>query len=200
MRSAISITPRFIPCNSSPAPGNINNRKKSTIECTVVSDCPTPTVSSNIRSNPAASHSNIVSRDVRAIPPRFPDAGLGRINTRSCVAISGIRVLSPKILPRDRLLDGSTANTAIFSPRSSHRRPIASINVLFPTPGTPVIPILIDLPVCGINASSTARPNCLRSGFVLSTSVIARAKSVRFPASTPSFNSSNVYDLPVFRW
>ena len=36
--SAISIIPLLMPCNSSPAPASIRSKKKSTIECTVVSD------------------------------------------------------------------------------------------------------------------------------------------------------------------
>ena len=39
---------------------------------------------------------------------------------------------------------GSTAKTATFFPMEVKYFPNASINVLFPTPGTPVIPILID--------------------------------------------------------
>jgi len=48
---------------------------RSTIECTAVSDWPTPTVSMKITSKPAASHNTIVSRVLRATPPREPAAG-----------------------------------------------------------------------------------------------------------------------------
>ena len=47
MPSIISMMPRLIPCNSSPAPASISSRKKSVIERTAVSDCPTPTVSTS---------------------------------------------------------------------------------------------------------------------------------------------------------
>ena len=39
-----------MPCSSSPVPANWISRKKSTIECTAVSLCPTPTVSTKILS------------------------------------------------------------------------------------------------------------------------------------------------------
>lgn len=49
--------------------GKLDEQKKSTIECTAVSLCPTPTVSTKIVSNPAASHKMMVSRVFRATPP-----------------------------------------------------------------------------------------------------------------------------------
>jgi len=58
-----------------------------------------------------------------------------------------ILVLSPKILPPVFLLLGSIAKTAIFLFLLSIKKvPKDSIKVLFPTPGTPVIPILTELP------------------------------------------------------
>ena len=75
--SAISIIPRFIPCSSSPAPASINSKKKSTIPCTAISDCPTPTVSISIVLYPAASHNIIVSLVFLATPPNEPLAGDG---------------------------------------------------------------------------------------------------------------------------
>tara|TARA_B100001175_G_C19510746_1_gene643707 strand:- start:2738 stop:2905 length:168 start_codon:yes stop_codon:yes gene_type:complete len=41
------------------------------------------------------------------------------------------------------LLDGSIVRTAILTPRLLKKFPNASMNVLFPAPGTPVIPILM---------------------------------------------------------
>ena len=143
--SAISIIPRFIPCNSSPAPANFNNKKKSTIECTTVSDCPTPTVSIIIVSNPAASHKIILSRVFWATPPKEVPEGEGLIKAFSSVTRASILVLSPKIEPLFTELLGSTANTATFLPCAVKYLPKVSIKVLFPTPGTPVIPILTDL-------------------------------------------------------
>ena len=55
--------------------------KRSTIEWTAVSDCPTPTVSMKMTSKPAASHSTIVSRVLRATPPSDPAEGEGRMKT-----------------------------------------------------------------------------------------------------------------------
>ena len=60
------------------------SRKKSTIEWQAVSLCPTPTVSTKILSNPAASHSMMVSRVLRATPPSEPAVGLGRMNESGC--------------------------------------------------------------------------------------------------------------------
>ena len=60
-----------------------------------------------------------------------------------------MRVLSPKILPPVDELDGSIAKTATFLPFPTKVVPNDSINVLFPTPGTPVIPIRIEFPANG---------------------------------------------------
>ncbi len=98
--SAISTIPRLIPCNSSPPPGAMSNKNRSTIECTAISDCPTPTVSIIIVSKPAASHKIIDSRVLRATPPNDVPAGEGRIKAFSIEDNCSIRVLSPKILPR----------------------------------------------------------------------------------------------------
>ena len=97
--SAISIIPRLIPCSSSPAPEINISRNISTIECTAVSLCPTPTVSINTTSYPAASHSTIVSRVLRATPPSDPAEGEGLINAFGSTPSFSIRVLSPRILP-----------------------------------------------------------------------------------------------------
>ena len=60
-----------------------------------------------------------------------------------CALSLFIRVLSPKILPCVFPLLGSILSTAIvLSGSSNNRVPIASINVLLPAPGVPVIPIL----------------------------------------------------------
>ena len=60
-----------------------------------------------------------------------------------------MRVLSPRIDPPERVLDGSMASTATRWPRARRRIPIASTKVLLPTPGTPVIPTRRALPVAG---------------------------------------------------
>ena len=46
---------------------------------TATSDWPTPTVSTRITSNPAASSSTMVSRVALATPPSVPDVGDGRM-------------------------------------------------------------------------------------------------------------------------
>ena len=61
-----------------------------------------------------------------------------------------MRVLSPRMLPPEIGLDGSTLSTATRSPRSRTRcMPSASMKVLLPTPGTPVMPTRRDRPACG---------------------------------------------------
>ena len=49
------------------------------MSATTVSDWPTPTVSTMITSKPAASHSSMASRVLRATPPSVPPEGEGRI-------------------------------------------------------------------------------------------------------------------------
>ena len=110
--SANSIIPLFIPCSSSPAPGRINKRKKSTNAFTWVSDCPTPTVSTNIISNPAFSQSKIVSYDWLATPPSSPFEGVGLMYTLGRLLSCSILVLSPRILPPVNEELGSIAKTA----------------------------------------------------------------------------------------
>jgi hypothetical protein len=154
--SAISIIPRLIPCNSSPAPANFSNKKKSTIECTAISLCPTPTVSIKIVLKPAASHKMMVSRVFCATPPKDSPLGEGRIYAFGSFTNSSIRVLSPKILPLLIELLGSMAKTATLFPFWVKYFPKASIKVLFPTPGTPVIPILTDLFAKGKHCSIMA--------------------------------------------
>ena len=78
-RSQRSMTPFLMPCNSSPAPAICRRRKRSTIERTVISLCPTPTVSTKTTSKPAASQTMIVSRLFRATPHKTPPDGDGRM-------------------------------------------------------------------------------------------------------------------------
>ena len=87
----------------------------------------------------------MVSLLFRATPPSDVPEGEGRIKALSSFTKSSILVLSPKIEPLLKLLLGSTAKTAIFLPCDVKKVPKVSIKVLFPTPGTPVIPILTDV-------------------------------------------------------
>src|SRR5262249_16259528 len=74
--SASSMIPRLMPWSSSPAPGAMTRRKRSTMPATATSDWPTPTVSTITTSKPAASHRSIASR-VRRRPPPGGGAGGG---------------------------------------------------------------------------------------------------------------------------
>ena len=118
----------------------MSTRKKSTIDATAVSDWPIPTVSTSTTSWPAASSTTMDSRVVRVTPPRVPVLGEGRTKAESSLARRGIRVLSPRMLPPERVLVGSTASTATRRPAPVSLVPSASMKVLFPTPGTPVTP------------------------------------------------------------
>ena len=147
--SAISIMPRLMPCNSSPAPEIWSIMNISTIECTAVSDCPTPTVSMKMTSNPAASHRMIVSRVLRATPPSDPAEGEGRMKTLGLDEMLSMRVLSPRIEPPLRSELGSMASTASLCLSEVTILPTASMKVDFPAPGTPVMPMRTDFPACG---------------------------------------------------
>ncbi len=198
--SIISMMPRLMPCSSSPAPASINNKKKSDIERTAVSDCPTPTVSINTLRKPAASHNRIVSRVRRATPPRCPPDGEGRMNACGSADKCSIRVLSPRMLPPEIGLDGSTVRTARRSPRSWITCiPSASMKVLLPTPGTPVMPTRRDFPVCGRIESSNRAARSASAGRRLSISVMARARTTRSPARTPSTYCSSDSRRPPAR-
>ena len=92
-----------------------------------------------------------------------------------------MRVLSPRIEPPLRVLDGSTASTATRWPASTRCRPSASMNVDLPAPGAPLMPTRIAPPVAGSSASSSATASSRWSARVDSTSVIARASARRSP-------------------
>jgi hypothetical protein len=67
-----------------------------------------------------------------------------------------MRVLSPKMLPFERSLEGSMASTASLFPLLIRCMPKASMEVLFPAPGTPVIPTRMEFPECGKHFSMMA--------------------------------------------
>ena len=98
----------------------------------------------------------MVSRVFRATPPSVSPEADGRMKAFSSFTNSSMRVLSPKILPCEIVLLGSTARTATFFPKPVRYFPKASIKVLFPTPGTPVIPIRTDLLAYGKQAVITS--------------------------------------------
>src|SRR5205809_746502 len=102
----------------------------------------------------------------------------------------GMRVLSPRMLPPESALEGSTAITATFFPRPIRWSPNASMNVLFPTPGTPLTPTRAARPVAGRRSSRSRCASRWWSARVLSTSVIAFASARRSPARTRSASDS----------
>ena len=152
------------------------------MSATAASDWPTPTVSTITRSKPAASQAIIASRVRRATPPRVPPAGEARTKLFSLRASSGIRILSPRIEPPDRSLEGSIASTASRRPAAMARVPKASMKVDLPTPGAPEMPSLTALPACGSNAWSNASAGSRSSSRVDSMRVIAAASARRSPA------------------
>src|SRR5439155_1145878 len=91
----------------------------------------------------------------RVTPPNEPADGLGRMNAPDAVASRGMRVLSPRMLPPESALDGSTASTATRFPSPIRWSPSASMNVLLPTPGTPLTPTRTAPPVCGRRSPSS---------------------------------------------
>src|ERR1700687_2452462 len=93
-----------------------------------------------------------------------------------------MRVLSPRIEPPVRTEEGSTASTATRLPRSVRNVPSASMVVDLPTPGAPVIPTRIALPVKGNKTRNNSCASARCAGFFDSTSVIARASAARSPA------------------
>ena len=66
-----------------------------------------------------------------------------------------MRVLSPRIDPPLRRLDGSTASTAMSCPCPMTWRPSASMKVDLPAPGVPEMPRRTALPVAGSSRSSS---------------------------------------------
>ena len=82
----------------------------------------------------------------------------------SDVASCAIRVLSPRIEPPVRVDDGSTASTATLWPWAVRKVPSVSMVVDLPTPGAPVMPTRIALPVCGSSSCTSWCACCLMVG------------------------------------
>src|SRR4051794_4661365 len=108
-----------------------------------------------------------------------------------------MRVLSPRIEPPVRPLDGSTASTATRWPAAVSMVPKASMKVLLPTPGTPVTPTRCAPPACGSTAWRTAWARAWCSGRALSTSVMARERRGRAPLRTPGPSAGGSGALPL---
>ena len=101
-----------------------------------------------------------------------------------------MRVLSPRMEPPDSAEEGSTARTATRCPASMSRLPRLSINVDLPTPGTPEIPRRIEPPEKGVRSSSRRLAGSRSSGWLDSTSVIARPSARRSPDRSSLASSS----------
>jgi len=82
-----------------------------------------------------------------------------------------MRVLSPRIDPPVRELDGSIASTATRCPASTTWRPRASMRVDFPAPGAPEMPMRIAPPVWGMTSVRRASAASRSSARVDSTRV-----------------------------
>ena len=97
-----------------------------------------------------------------------------------------MRVLSPRMEPLVTELVGSTVSTATLWPASQSILPKASIMVLLPAPGTPVMPMRKALPVLGRSRCSTRWALAKWRGLLLSIRVMARDRVMRSPLATPS--------------
>ena len=96
-----------------------------------------------------------------------------------------MRVLSPRMEPPETVDEGSTASTATRCPRSIRYTPNDSMNVLLPTPGTPLTPMRSACPVRGSKAVSNSSPWARWSARVDSSSVIALAVARRRRIASP---------------
>ena len=76
------------------------------------------------------------------------------MNASGAWASACMRVLSPRIEPPLRWLEGSTASTAILWPCAITCRPKASMKVDLPAPGVPEMPSRIAWPVLGSRRAS----------------------------------------------
>ena len=128
---------------------------------TVISDWPTPTVSTSTTSKPLASRTVIDCMVARATPPSVPAVGDGRMYASGLVESLAMRVLSPSTDPPVRMLDGSTASTPTLWPSETSHDPSASMKVDLPTPGTPEMPTRTAPPApilcAAVKASSSSR-------------------------------------------
>jgi hypothetical protein len=104
--------------------------------------CPTPTVSTRITSQPAASSTRSACGVVHARPPRWPREAIERMYTSRSSAWSCIRTRSPRRAPPEKGDDGSTASTPTRFPAARSWPTNAEVDVDLPTPGEPVMPTI----------------------------------------------------------
>src|SRR5437773_1190678 len=190
--SAISSRPAFITCTASPASGTRTTTVVSARRITSSSVCPTPTVSTRMRSMPKASRRRITSRVARATPPWLPRLARLRMNTPGSRKWACMRMRSPSTAPPLKGLVGSTATTPTRWPAARSRAVMRSLSVDFPAPGGPVTPITCARPVCGWSRLMSAG----RPGARFSTSVIRRARATRSPPSMRSMSCCSLTREP----
>ena len=144
--SAISITPALKACTASPAAGVRMSTVVSATRAMSTSLCPTPTVSTKMRSNPKASNRARVATVAPARPPRAPRLASERMYTPWSWWWRIMRMRSPRMAPPVKGLLGSTASTATRSPRLRASSISRSVRVLLPAPGLPVRPTTLAWP------------------------------------------------------
>ena len=149
MMSGISITPALSAWIESPEPGISTSTIESAWSITSTSAWPTPTVSRNTSSLPAASISSAACSAASASPPSAPRVAIERMNTPGSRKCSDSRIRSPSSAPPRNGELGSIDSTATVRSRSRWRRISAPISVDLPAPGGPVKPTTEALPVCG---------------------------------------------------
>ena len=116
---------------------------------TSTSAWPTPTVSRNTSSLPAASISSAACSAASLSPPSAPRLAIERMKTPASRKCSVSRMRSPSSAPWVKGDDGSMESTA--TSRSCSRRSLvsAAMSVDLPAPGAPVSPTIAARPVCG---------------------------------------------------
>ena len=116
--SAISMMPAFMAWTSSPIPGTTSTSVASAVRATSISSWPTPTVSSRIVLNPAASRTRSASSVARASPPSCPRVAMLRMKVPASRLWDCMRIRSPRMAPPLYGLLGSTATIPIRSPEA----------------------------------------------------------------------------------
>src|SRR5262245_28938632 len=99
MMSGISITPALSAWIESPEPGISTSTTESAWSITSTSAWPTPTVSRNTSSLPAASINSAVCSAASASPPSAPRVAIERMNTPGSRKCSDSRIRSPSSAP-----------------------------------------------------------------------------------------------------
>src|SRR5882762_5358764 len=195
--SAISITPALRVWMPSPDSGTSTRTVVSAVRAMSSSVCPTPTVSTSTRSKPNASSRSATSSVVVASPPCAPRVAIERMNTPGSRLTDSIRIRSPSSAPPVNALVGSTATTPTERRWARKRWISASVSVLLPAPGGPVMPAR-RVPPRPSNpcAYDNTRSNPSRW---FSTRVMARANAAVSRRASPSRIRSVVTPDSCFR-